>query len=93
MSRDTERYAYFTVGIPRDSETYQKLLQDAQETGKQDAIASLLTVRIADFYKLTTTTLTTRAVPSPEQVEEPEEETTHLDLAAINANAALDEWG
>ncbi len=90
MARDTERYAYFTIGIPRDSETLEKLLQDAKDTGMLDTIAKLLAVRITDFYKQTNTTIVTRA-PQAQKVEEPE--TTQLDIAAQNANAALDEWG
>jgi len=89
MARDTERYAYFTIGIPRDSETLEKLLHDAKECGMQDAIARLLVVRLTDFYKQTSTTIPTRA-PQVQKVEEPE--TTQLDIAAQNANAALDEW-
>ncbi len=91
MARDTKRYAYFTIGIPRDSETFQKLLQDVQETGMQDMIARLLVVRIADFYLQTNTAIPTRTT-QPNPVEAPPE-TTNEDMAALNAQAALDEWG
>ncbi len=93
MARDTQKYAYFYVGIPRDSETLQKLLQDVEETG--ETVPRLLAVRIADFYRQTFTVVSTRTVQPPALniTEDPEEETTQLDLAAINANAALDEWG
>ncbi len=90
MARDTERYAYFTVGILRDSETLQKLLQDARESSMPNEIAKVLGLRIADFYRQTNTALT-RAT-QPDSVEAPLE-VMNEDLAAINANAALDEWG
>jgi len=50
MPRDREKNAYFTVGIPLDSETYRSLKTDSEETGV--SIPQLLAVRIADWYKL-----------------------------------------
>jgi len=90
-SRDTKRYAYFTMGIPRGSETLEKLRHDAEEMGMQDAIARLLAVRIADFYRQTNTAIPTRTIPS-QPIEAPPE-TINEDMAALNAQAALDEWG
>jgi hypothetical protein len=49
MARDRTRNAYFTVGIPLDSETYQAIKADAMEAGI--SIPQLLAVRIADWYK------------------------------------------
>ncbi len=88
MARDTERYVYLTVGIPRDSETLQKFLQDAKECGMLRELPKLLFTRMVDFYRQTNTT---RAM-QPDSVEAPLE-VMNEDLAAINANAALDEWG
>ena len=87
MARDTERNVYIYVGIPRDSETYQELLRDLKETGLTPP--KLLAVRIADFYRRTNTTIT-RQVQS-QKSEAPEE--INEDVAALNASAALDEWG
>ena len=94
MARDTERYVYLTIGIPRDSETLQQFLHDAKECGMQRELPKLLMVRIADFYKQTATTLPTRSAPSSViKATEAPEETMNEDIAALNANAALDEWG
>ncbi len=88
MARDTGKYVYFTVGILRDSETLQKLLQDARESSMPNEIAKVLGLRIADFYRQTNTI---RAM-QPNSVEAPLE-MMNEDIAAQNANAALDEWG
>jgi hypothetical protein len=88
MARDTERYVYLYVGIPRDSETYQKLLDDVEETGV--AAPKLLAVRIADFYRQMTTTI---ARPASSQTKDLPEEGMDEDVALMNANAVLDEWG
>ena len=49
MARDRERNAYFTVGIPLDSETYCLLKADSRENGV--SIPQLLAVRVADWYR------------------------------------------
>lgn len=91
MARDTDRYVYLYVGIPRDSETYQKLLADADETGL--SVPKVLAVRIADFYRqlLTSASAVKPTLPHRKR-EEPEGEMDE-DLATLNANAVLDEWG
>src|SRR5436305_4581595 len=53
MPRDREKDAYFTVGIPLGSEVYRSLKADAQETGV--SIPQLLAVRLADWYRFSTT--------------------------------------
>ena len=50
MARDRTRNAYFTIGIPLNSETYAALKADAEETGV--SIPLLLGIRIADWYNL-----------------------------------------
>ncbi len=49
MARDRSKNAYFTVSLPRDSETLCALRSDAEETGV--SIPQLLAVRIADWYR------------------------------------------
>jgi hypothetical protein len=72
MPRDREKNAYYTVGIPLDSETYRSLKTDSEETGV--SIPQLLAVRIADWYKLSggiglaAGTQATRRSETPEQV-------------------------
>jgi hypothetical protein len=52
MPRDREKSAYFTIGIPLESEVYRALKADAQETGI--SIPQLLAVRLADWYRFST---------------------------------------
>lgn len=51
MARDTDRNAYHTVGIPKDSVAYQRLVQEAAESNI--SIPSLIALRVADWYRLT----------------------------------------
>ena len=94
MARDRTKNAYFTVGIPIDSETYQALRADAKETGV--SIPQLCVVRIADWYRLSVgggfVPATQTARPSANALEQ-----TH-NLAAANdlqsrASAAATAWG
>lgn len=50
MSRDPSRNAYHTVGFPRDSATYQQLIQEAAESNLN--VPSLIALRVADWYRL-----------------------------------------
>jgi hypothetical protein len=50
MARDRTRNIYFTVGLPRDSQTYQALQADALQTGV--SMPQLLAVRITDWYRI-----------------------------------------
>ena len=50
MARDRAKNAYFTVGIPLDSETLLALKADSAETGV--SIPQLLAVRITDWYAI-----------------------------------------
>ncbi|MEO9028346.1 MAG: hypothetical protein ABI413_05990, partial [Ktedonobacteraceae bacterium] len=51
MARDTDRNVYHTVGIPKDSAAYQRLMQEATESNI--SIPSLIALRVADWYRLT----------------------------------------
>jgi hypothetical protein len=51
MARDRAKNAYYTVGIPLDSEALHRLRADSEETGV--SIPQLLAVRIADWYRFT----------------------------------------
>ncbi len=51
MARDRAKYAYYTVGIPLDSDTLRRLRADSEETGV--SISQLLVVRVADWYRFT----------------------------------------
>ena len=50
MARDYTKNAYFMVGIPRESATYDALCADAGETGL--SLPQLIATRIADWYRL-----------------------------------------
>jgi hypothetical protein len=94
MARDTENKAFYSVGIPKDSETYQQLLYDARESGI--SVAKLIALRTAYSYKMEKmlTGMSQRVtVPTNEQVEEPAEEPEEdFSQADLNADAALDAW-
>ncbi len=49
MARDRAKNAYYTVGIPLDSDTLRRLRADSEETGV--SIPQLLAVRVADWYR------------------------------------------
>jgi hypothetical protein len=50
MARDRSKNAYYTAGIPRNSETLRKLQQDSEQTGV--SIPQLIAVRTKDWYEL-----------------------------------------
>jgi hypothetical protein len=85
MARDPERYAYFTVALPRTSQTLQKLLAEAEEAGINPA--RLLALRVSDWYKGSAGSIT-EAPPTNGGRNVPLAE----DIAAQNADAALDAW-
>ena len=90
MARDTKRNAYYYVGIPRSSQTYQKLLQEAQETGI--SIPQLIGLRVSDWYKGNGAHVERSSTPAQTEVKDEIVEETYEEVAASNANAALDEW-
>ena len=49
-ARDRAKNAYYTVGIPLDSDTLRALKTDSEETGV--SIPQLFAVRIADWYRV-----------------------------------------
>lgn len=98
MPRDNERYAYYMVGIPRESALHQKILHDARERGMLDAVARLLVVRLGDWYDQGGTVKASIEVPveSEPVITAPAAPTAgeeiDLEMAAQNASAALDAW-
>ncbi len=94
MARDRTKNAYFTVGIPIDSETYQALKADAKETGV--SIPQLCAVRIVDWYRLLTgggcVTTAQTARPSGNTLEQAQNPAATNDLQ-LRASAAATAWG
>lgn len=94
MARNTENKAFFYVGIPRDSQTYQALSQESRESGI--SIAKLLLLRAGDYYKTRGQVVVMPQAGSTQQgntdevIQIDEDEFTQADL---NADAALDTWG
>ena len=91
MARDRKRNAYFTIGIPKSSDTYKVLQADAKETGLP--MARLLGVRIADWYGIASRGM---VLPSPatqpaERI--PEQQATALKPMQSRALAAAAAWG
>jgi len=90
MARDHKKYAYFYVAIPRDTVTYEKVMNDAKEAGMENETAKMLATRIRDWYNLDTRSVAgAAAVTQSPLALEPK---TMPDNSAANASAALDEW-
>jgi hypothetical protein len=85
MARDPERYAYFTVALPRTSQTLQKLLAEAEEAGINPA--RLIALRVSDWYKGRA-----RSITEVPPTNGNRDVACVEDIAAQNADAALDEW-
>ncbi len=49
MPRDSSRNLYITFGLPRDSDTLRRLLEEATETGV--ALSQVVVMRLADYYR------------------------------------------
>ncbi len=49
MPRDSSRNLYITIGIPRDSDTLRRLLEEVTETGV--ALSQVVVMRLADYYR------------------------------------------
>jgi hypothetical protein len=92
VARDRTRNAYFTIGIPLNSETYRALKADAEETGV--SLPLLLGVRIADWYKGGRTGAITQhqPLPSVESIPEQAEQAMPNPIQA-RALAAAAVWG
>lgn len=95
MARDTDRNAYHTVGIPRDSAAYQRLMQEATESNI--SVPSLIALRVADWYRLTasgTLALATQgaSVTSQGASKGQAEQDDHESQAKANALAAAEAW-
>ena len=99
MARNTDKNAYWYVGIPRHSATYQRLLTDAKNKGI--SVPALIAVRIDDFYTglahpaLAPVSTETRQGQSVAAATEGEEEAVPEEVKQeeMNAFAALDAWG
>jgi len=99
MARDRAKNAYFTVGIPLDSETLGALRADSEETGV--SLPQLLAVRIADWYRFARETRQVASVHPAGPVPESENASasTHDPIGAngngihLRASAAAGAWG
>src|SRR2546427_12574201 len=50
MPRNIERDIYLTIGLPRASETYRKLVADARESDV--SLSKLIVLRVTDWYQM-----------------------------------------
>jgi len=93
MGRDRTRNAYFTVGIPLDSETYQALKAETEETGI--SIPQLIAVRITDWYRYATAIGPVADVQVVKPAGFPAEQGHHLATSDLQmrASAAAAAWG
>ena len=96
MARDTEKFEYYTVSVPKHSRVLTLLKQDAEDTGKE--IGSLLSMRIADYYlQRNGMIFQTSAAPVVSQPVEAQESTPTPQEAAMSngkkrAAKSLKEW-
>jgi hypothetical protein len=95
MARNTDKNAYWYVGIPRHSPTYQRLLADAKDKGV--SVPTLIAMRIDDIYKGIAGVASEESLSemtASEEVEEvPPSAETKSDQEEANALAALEAWG
>lgn len=95
MARNKDRNAYYTVGIPRDSQTFLKLQQDARDSGI--TVAKLIALRVSDWYNKSSPNLAYMPVPAASSTEDDiqdmlsDEELDEDNLMMENALAFLEE--
>lgn len=105
MARNTDKNAYWYVGIPKHSLTYQRLVADANDKGV--SVPTLIAMRIDDFYKYGIASM--QGVPasmegepdllhivSPVSDNDEEEQSAGeamQEQEEANALAALEAWG
>lgn len=92
MARDPDRNAYHTVGLPKDSVAYQRLVQEAAESNI--SVPSLIALRVADWYRLTASGTLALASGQGSGVSAPEAEREEqaTQQAQANAEAAAAAW-
>jgi hypothetical protein len=92
MARDTGRNTYHTVGFPKDSATYQRLVQEAMESNL--SIPSLIALRVADWYRLSVSGTLPHSSSVPDQAVAiaREEQAKDTSQARANAEAAARAW-
>lgn len=92
MARDIKKYAYYTIGILRDSETHRALLRDAEEHNTKQ-IPTIIGIRVSEYYRLRAQGVPTVPQPLPEITIEAEKDLDCDHTAAIgNAKASLGAW-
>lgn len=90
MPRSQERFKYYRIGIPLDTDLLAKIAQDAKESGMTTEVAKLLVVRLADYYQGKTAL---GASPSTEEVPHQREEgDDDMERKRKNAFASADDW-
>ena len=86
--RDTKKYAYYTVGIPRGSDLHNALLADAQELGNR-YVPLMIRLWLKDHFQSKYGDVPTIS-PQQDPASIIAEEQLSIDLS--NAELALDEW-
>jgi hypothetical protein len=86
MPRDSSRNLYITIGMPRDSDTLRRLLEEVTETGI--ALSQIVVVRLTDYYRQRTSAPASTQASAPSR--EPVTPSTGTDdLQARAAQAAV----
>ena len=100
MARDTQKYRYFTVAVPRDSLVLERIAAEARESGVPEA--AIILVRLLDYYRaggsakpsteVTLTGLSVIQAPTQEQsIAIPGEVEQNSEMTTDNVLAFLDE--
>lgn len=83
MARDTEKYAYYTVGILKGSELHRRLLAEAEQLGKRH-VPLTINLWLRGYLKLS---------DPPCKVECPSDRQEEPTVDLSNAAEASDYWG
>lgn len=94
MARDKEEYAYYLVGIHRNSSTHQALLADAKGKGVKQ-LPVLIGIRLGDYYEMMQRgqhAIISNQQPPQSSQEEEKPDNGYSPAAQQNATQALDMW-
>lgn len=91
MARNNKKYAYYTIGILRESPTHRAILKDAEEHNTKQ-IPTLLGIRVSEIYRPRPGGVIS-VIPSlsPETIKEAEADIDYTE-SLNNAKASMGLW-
>lgn len=91
MARDTKKYAYYTIGILRDSATHRAILRDAEEHNTKQ-IPTVIGIRISEYYHLKQQGFSSATISPPEPSIEAAVIDSDHSSAIDNAKKSIAVW-